>query len=110
MVNFYRRFLPGCTRILGPLSDFPKGGTKTLEWTDTAEEAFQNVKWLLVRGGTTHSILSPMLSSPWPLMPPTPMREAFRNKNQEALGVLLVFPPKNRLKQNLVIPLSIRSC
>jgi hypothetical protein len=48
MVNFYRRFLPKCAQILKPLTDLLKGGAKTLEWTVSAQEAFQNAKRLLV--------------------------------------------------------------
>jgi hypothetical protein len=47
MVNFYRRFLPKCAQILKPLIDLLKGGAKTLEWTVSAQEAFQNAKSLL---------------------------------------------------------------
>jgi hypothetical protein len=48
MVNFYRRFLSKCAQILKPLTDLLKGGAKTLEWTVSAQEAFQNAKRLLV--------------------------------------------------------------
>ncbi len=44
MVNFYRRFLPNCTQILKPLTDLLKGGAKTLEWTVSTQEAFENAK------------------------------------------------------------------
>ncbi len=47
MVNFYRRFLPGCARILRPLTYLLRGSPKTLEWTAAAEEACQAVKHLL---------------------------------------------------------------
>ncbi len=47
MVNFYCRFLPKCAQILKPLTDLLKGGDKTLEWTVSAQEAFQNAKRLL---------------------------------------------------------------
>jgi hypothetical protein len=40
------RFLPKCVQILKPLTDLLKGG-KTLEWTVSAQEAFQNAKRLL---------------------------------------------------------------
>ncbi len=42
MVNFYCRFLPKCAQILKPLTGLLKGGDKTLEWTASAQEAFQN--------------------------------------------------------------------
>jgi hypothetical protein len=47
MVNFYRRFLPNCAQVLKPLTDLLKGGAKTLQWTATAQEAFQRAKCLL---------------------------------------------------------------
>jgi hypothetical protein len=47
MVNFYCRFLPKCAQILKPYTDLLKGGAKTLEWTVSAQEAFQNAKCLL---------------------------------------------------------------
>ncbi len=47
MVNLYRCFLPKCAQILKPLTDFLKGGAKILEWTVSAQEAFQNAKRLL---------------------------------------------------------------
>jgi hypothetical protein len=47
MVNFYRRFLPGCAHVLRPLTNLLKVGTKTLEWTIMAEEALKNAKHLL---------------------------------------------------------------
>ncbi len=47
MVNFYRRFLPNCAQILKPLTDLLKGGAKTLEWTVSVQEAFQDAKRLL---------------------------------------------------------------
>jgi hypothetical protein len=48
MVNFYRSFLPNIAQVLKPLTDLLKGGAKTLEWTASAQEAFQNTKRLLV--------------------------------------------------------------
>ncbi len=47
MVNFYRRFLPKCAQILKPLTDLLRGRAKTLEWTVSVQEAFQNTKRLL---------------------------------------------------------------
>ncbi len=52
MVNFYRRFLPKCAQILKPLTDLLKGGAKTLEWTVSAQEAFQKGKTSPGGGGT----------------------------------------------------------
>jgi hypothetical protein len=45
-VNFYCRFLPKCAQILKPLTDLLKGGADPLEWTVSAQEAFQNAKLL----------------------------------------------------------------
>jgi hypothetical protein len=42
MVNFYRSFLPNCAQVFRPLTDFLKGGAKTLDCTASAQEAFQN--------------------------------------------------------------------
>jgi hypothetical protein len=47
MVNYYRLSLPKCAQVLLPLTDLLKGGAKTLEWTASAQEAFQNAKRLL---------------------------------------------------------------
>jgi hypothetical protein len=48
MVNFYRHILPNCAQVLRPLTELLKGGAKTLEWTASTQEAFQNSKRLLV--------------------------------------------------------------
>jgi hypothetical protein len=48
MVNFYSRFLPNCAQVLKPLTDLLKGGANILQWTATAQEAFQQSKRLLV--------------------------------------------------------------
>ncbi len=47
MVNFYYRFLPTCAQLLKPLTDLLRRGAKTLQWTATAQEAFQQAKRLL---------------------------------------------------------------
>ncbi len=46
MVNFYCRFLPNCAQVL-KLINLLRGGAKTLDWTASAQEAFQNAKRLL---------------------------------------------------------------
>ncbi len=46
MVNFYRQFLPSCAQVLKPSTDLMRGGAKTLKWTASAQEAFQNAKRL----------------------------------------------------------------
>jgi hypothetical protein len=51
MVNFYRHFLPKCAQILKLLTDLLKGGAKTLEWTVSPQEAFQNAKRKSPGGG-----------------------------------------------------------
>jgi hypothetical protein len=61
MVNFYRLFLPNCAQILKPLTDLLRGGAKTLQWTATAQEAYQQAKRLL--------------SAPVPLQYPAPNAE-----------------------------------
>jgi hypothetical protein len=82
MIYFYSRFLPSCAHVVWSLTILLKGGTKTLEWTDAEQEAYQNAKRLLVT--VVHSnILPPML------MPPTPTWEASCNKNQETIGVVV---------------------
>jgi hypothetical protein len=40
MVNFYPRFLPGCARVLRPLTDLLRCSPKMLQQTAAAEEAF----------------------------------------------------------------------
>jgi hypothetical protein len=48
MINFYRHFLPNCAQVLKPLTDLLRGGgAKTLRWTATTQEAFQQAKCLL---------------------------------------------------------------
>jgi hypothetical protein len=47
MVNFYRRFLPNCAQVLRSLTDLLREEAKSLEWTASAQEAFQNAKRLL---------------------------------------------------------------
>jgi hypothetical protein len=47
MVNFNCCFLPNCAQVLKPLTDLLRGGAKTLQWTTTAQEAFQQAKRLL---------------------------------------------------------------
>jgi hypothetical protein len=47
MVNFYCCFLPNCAQVLKPLTDLWKWGSKMLEWTVSAQGAFQDAKRLL---------------------------------------------------------------
>ena len=44
LVNFYRRFLPGCAKLLLPLTNLLSGKVKSnapINWSHTAESAFQ---------------------------------------------------------------------
>jgi hypothetical protein len=43
MVNYYRRFIPDCSRIASPLYQLLKKGAK-FEWTERQENAFQYLK------------------------------------------------------------------
>ncbi len=106
-VNFYRRFLPKCARILKPLTDLLRGGAKTLEWTVSAQEAFQNAKSLL--------------AAAVPLQHPAPNAELSLatdasdthigggscNKNEATIGNHSVFSPASSQTRNHVIPLLI---
>lgn len=55
LVNFYRRFIPECAKILTPLTDLlgkrkrGKRSCKTLEWTPQCEESFREIKEALAR-------------------------------------------------------------
>ncbi len=81
MVHFYRRFLPKCeAQVLRPLTDLLKGGAKTIEWTTSAQEAFQNAKRLLA------AAVPLQLSFPLPLKPQIPISEGSSNKNLETIG------------------------
>jgi hypothetical protein len=106
MVNFNRRFLPKCEQMVKPLTDLLKGGAKTLEWTVSAQEAFQNAKRLLVAAV--------------PLQHPAPNAElslatdtsdthirGVMQQNQATIGDHLVFSPTNSQTRNHVIPLLI---
>jgi hypothetical protein len=46
-------FLPKYAQIIKPLTDLLKGGAKTLEWTVSTQEAFQNAKRLLAAASPT---------------------------------------------------------
>jgi hypothetical protein len=49
MVNFYRRFTPGITAVLEPLTAALKGGKKTLEWSQALDSVFQRSKQVLAK-------------------------------------------------------------
>ena len=44
MVNFYRRFLPGVTAVMRPLTDVLAGAPKQLVWQDDMTTSFQQTK------------------------------------------------------------------
>ncbi len=107
MVNFYCSFVPNLAQVLRPLTDLLKGGSKTLEWTDKAQEAFQNAKRLL--------------AATVPLQHPSPNAEHFLatdasdthincNKNQETIGNLMVSFPANSPPRSLATPCLIVNC
>jgi hypothetical protein len=47
MVSSYCHFLPNCAQVLKPLTNLLRGEAKTLKWTASDQEAFQNAKCLL---------------------------------------------------------------
>jgi hypothetical protein len=50
MVNFYRRFLPGATKLFKPLTDCLRGGPKgttIISWETSMEKSFESAKQLL---------------------------------------------------------------
>lgn len=48
-VNFYRKFIPGATKLLYPLYALLKKSSK-FEWNDECQKAFEKVKEILVSG------------------------------------------------------------
>ena len=57
LINFYRRFLPGCARILQPLHSMlagPKNQAKTLTWEEETSTAFNNSKEMLAKATLLH--------------------------------------------------------
>lgn len=47
-INFYHRFIPGCSRILQPLHSAVKGRPNSpVDWTEELEQAFEEAKNLL---------------------------------------------------------------
>ena len=44
LVNFYRRFIPRCAELVQPLTDLLRGKRRTLEFTDSARQAFAKLK------------------------------------------------------------------
>lgn len=56
MANYYRRFIPDFSGLVAPLSELLKTKSKTIKWSDEAENAFGAVKERL--------ITAPVLRSP----------------------------------------------
>ena len=48
LINFYRRFLPGITGTLRPLTDALAGNPKKLSWTPELDSAFQQAQQALI--------------------------------------------------------------
>jgi hypothetical protein len=46
LVGYYRRFIKGFSKIVGPITSFQKKGVK-FEWTSKCEESFQQLKEIL---------------------------------------------------------------
>ena len=48
MVNFYRKFIPQCAKILAPLNfllqGIPAGRNANLSWNEEASTAFEDIK------------------------------------------------------------------
>ena len=57
MVNFLSSFLPDLRRLLIPIYDLQKK-SKKFKWTEEAEKAFNDIKWLLIN--------PPVLKAPTP--------------------------------------------
>jgi hypothetical protein len=53
MLNFYRRFLPGLSRIIQPLTDECKGSGQ-ITWTAELQKAFQTAKGALASAVPLH--------------------------------------------------------
>lgn len=62
LASFYRRFIPHFSSIMAPVTDCMKGGK--FEWTDAAEEAFQQIKQRLT---TAPILVLPDFSQPFEL-------------------------------------------
>ncbi len=94
--------MPNCAQVLKPLTNLLKGGAKTLKWTATAQEAFQQSKRLL--------------AAAVPLQHPRPNAElslatdasdtligGVMQQNLETIGGPSVSSPANYQTQNHVI-------
>jgi hypothetical protein len=107
MVNFYCHFLPKCAQVLCPLTDLLKGGAKTLQWTTSAQQAFQqnaSSQWWY------HSNIPPKQQKfLFSLTPPIPISEGSCNKNLETIAPPWFFLASSPIQKPL-IPLLIASC
>ncbi len=77
MVNFYRRFTPGITAVLEPLTAALKGGKKTLECSAANRFSPRRCRW-----HTPHQTPP----SPWQRMHPTPTSVAPSNNRHRGPG------------------------
>ncbi|CAH8600933.1 unnamed protein product [Schistosoma curassoni] len=65
LINFYRRFIPGCAQLMQPLTDSLKGKPKEFKLFSDAVEAIKQLKDKLAQATT---IIYPKSLSPLPLM------------------------------------------
>ena len=80
LVNFYRRFLPDCARVLQPLTQLLsncKSSTKSIAWGDDAAMAFSTIKEMLAQ--------ATLLAHPKPEAPTNIMTDA----SDTAVGAVL---------------------
>lgn len=77
LINFYRRFIPGCAGILQPLTSLLTSRATDLHWTPQAMQAFSTIKQTLAD--------STLLSHPAPGVPLTLMTDA----SDTAVGAVL---------------------
>ena len=48
MINFYRRYIPNCAETIAPITELTKNrAPNNVEWRDTQEKAFSEIKRLL---------------------------------------------------------------
>ena len=91
MITYYHRFLPGIANILTPLHNLLTGRPKSLQWTHTAEAAFENAKRALAR--------ATMLSYPDPDAPIQLVTDA----SAVAVGAALQQKNKDRTQTTCVL-------
>ncbi|KAA3680865.1 uncharacterized protein DEA37_0003115 [Paragonimus westermani] len=54
LVNYYRRFIPNCAKLMQPLTDLLRGNKRTLHLTPKSSTAFANVKQALASSVMLH--------------------------------------------------------